>query len=390
MNMTRTGEIPESAQIARLRKWRKFCALGISFAACLVLFSLLCTFTVKGFKSQVTIPVAVGESEDNVQSLYKQLPGVIQKVSSSTNLRLILDGIENSSLHSLQKPERDIEQVRDAISVVARPGIKPGIIGLTVVFAGKGNEVDQQIARSVADDLIFLLQSSVVSQSEDQIAFNTPTPVPNQRLERLNSLMLNLEQDLKTATRSIESLAVDSDAASPFRNASYSKESQQAYQQARETLSTVDLELIRNEIDQLKQSRQLDQKTRLIKTDHVLSIPTGGVPGRKQLLLMGMAALLFGAVVSWSYDPFADSGFTSASQVASSLKVPVVAVLHGTAGDATDRRFANQIVDAAYLFVFSAAVLTAGFCVINEEVREAFVVNPFHGLARMVWVFIGH
>jgi hypothetical protein len=40
------------------------------------------------------------------------------------------------------------------------------------------------------------------------------------------------------------------------------------------------------------------------------------------------------------------------------------------------------------LFVLLSVVV--GFCLVNEEIRISFLNNPFHGLARMVWIFIGN
>ena len=130
----------------------------------------------------------------------------------------------------------------------------------------------------------------------------------------------------------------------------------------------------------------------------VSSVPINGIPNRGQIMMLGILAAAIGSVVASNYRPFAARGFANVGRLATLLRIPVVATLPITAGSAlTDlhnQRFglpwANWFVHGAKAVLFGLLLLVVGFCLINQEVRQAFLENPFHGFAKMVWVFVGY
>ena len=130
--------------------------------------------------------------------------------------------------------------------------------------------------------------------------------------------------------------------------------------------------------------------------------PVGAIPTGRQMMLLLLASTVFAAIVSAAYRPFAQRGFESVEEVGKKLNLPVIATLGngkrgssngsanqlGSSGSRTP--VSNQIVSASKWILFCGLMLTIGFCLVNADIRSAFWVSPFHGLAQIVWTLQGN
>ena len=127
-------------------------------------------------------------------------------------------------------------------------------------------------------------------------------------------------------------------------------------------------------------------------------LPVDAIPGRREILFLLLASTLFGTIVSLAYKPFAQRGFESIDDVGKTLNLPVIATLESGSGfdevtgpgllaetQSIEIPGSNQIVNICKWVLFCGAMLTIGFCLVNADIRNAFLVGPFHGFAEIVW-----
>jgi hypothetical protein len=127
------------------------------------------------------------------------------------------------------------------------------------------------------------------------------------------------------------------------------------------------------------------------------SVPMGGVPQLGVIMVCGSISLFIGAVVaSWFRPELLDRGFESHHQAMTLLGVPVIDSLKSLQTQytlpATPLRgaFANSIVRYAEILVIAIILLLIIVMTIDSGVRAAFFANPFHGLAKIAWMFSGN
>ena len=133
------------------------------------------------------------------------------------------------------------------------------------------------------------------------------------------------------------------------------------------------------------------------------AVPVGAIPGRRELLFLVLASTVFASIVSLSYHPFFDTGFENVKDIEKQLMVPVVATLEnrnefeevtgpGIPAESIrdDAAGSNQVVNFCKWILFCSLMLTIGFCLVNADVREAFLDGPFQGYARIVWALKGN
>ena len=131
--------------------------------------------------------------------------------------------------------------------------------------------------------------------------------------------------------------------------------------------------------------------------------PVGGIPNRKELFGLLLAASFFATIVTFAFQPFANRGFESVEHIGKKLKLPVIATLEARNEfeDVTgpgimiesakpETPGSNQVVNICKWILFCSLMLTIGFCLVNSGVREAFFVSPFHGFAEIVWTLKGN
>ena len=132
-------------------------------------------------------------------------------------------------------------------------------------------------------------------------------------------------------------------------------------------------------------------------------VPVGAIPTRRELFYLMLASCLFATIVSVAYKPFANRGFESVEQIGKKLKLPVVATLEsrnefedvtgpGIPAESVKAETpgSNQVVNICKWILFCSLMLTIGFCLVNSDIRESFMVSPFHGFAQIVWTLKGH
>jgi len=133
------------------------------------------------------------------------------------------------------------------------------------------------------------------------------------------------------------------------------------------------------------------------------AVPVGGVPTRRELLFLLLASCVFATIVSFAYQPFALRGFESVEQIGKKLNLPIIATLEsrnefeditgpGIPAESVkpETPGSNQVVYVCKWLLFCSLMLTIGFCLVNAEIREAFMVSPYHGFAEIVWTLKGN
>ena len=140
-------------------------------------------------------------------------------------------------------------------------------------------------------------------------------------------------------------------------------------------------------------ARQVQSVQQEIQTS---SRPQGGVPGQKRLALFGIVAFAVGWLVSFNFRPeLLDSGYGSHKQVSDALGLPVVAQMPHDWGAPGTRsgssfEFSNRFVACAEIALTGFVLLTIVTCLLEPMIRTSFFENPFHGLARITWMFLGN
>ena len=120
------------------------------------------------------------------------------------------------------------------------------------------------------------------------------------------------------------------------------------------------------------------------------SIPIGGSPTTMQFALLFLFAGVFGALVSWNYDPqLKCRPFRSVDQLQRKLSLPVIGVLRGRNAESS-RPFQKvaffRIVQICEWTLLALAVLLILAALVNSEVAAAFIENPFHGIKKTIWL----
>ena len=132
-------------------------------------------------------------------------------------------------------------------------------------------------------------------------------------------------------------------------------------------------------------------------------VPVGGVPSWREMLFLMLASCVFATIVSLSYQPFAQRGFESVEKVGRKLELPVIATLESrnefeditgpgipVESAKAETPGSNQVVNICKWILFCSLMLTIGFCLVNADIRSAFLVGPFHGFAEIVWTLKGY
>ncbi len=132
-------------------------------------------------------------------------------------------------------------------------------------------------------------------------------------------------------------------------------------------------------------------------------VPVGAIPSTRELLFLMLASTVFATIVSLAYQPFSQRGFETVDQIGKKLKLPVIATLESRNEfeDITGPGIpvepvkaevpgSNQVVNVCKWILFCSLMLTIGFCLVNADIRDAFMVSPFHGFAEIVWTLKGN
>ncbi len=126
---------------------------------------------------------------------------------------------------------------------------------------------------------------------------------------------------------------------------------------------------------------------------HLSNVPIGGVPNGRGLIAILTLSCLLGIFIAKRYQPDRQNrGFASSADVSQKLGLPVVATLSQSQLRLSNEEpvpLANRLVRYAEIALFSVSLLLVSACLFHPEIRQAFFDNPFYGLARLSWIFVG-
>ena len=401
-----TGTFPENARLDRERMLRHLAAFVISACASFVLLSLVWPLTVQGFRSSTGLAVRIGSDAGAQQEFQSLLATAIHvRVTDECLDNLLTQVRKQASLKNQSLISNDFKSIRQSLSFRATPGTTPDTMQVELAMRGIGGPDEQAFIQSLSNELgKSLLQVAAGSDIQSVLAIESEgSALRRQRVAQVDQLVSQLENDWDKVCGSVSGLVAEKPNSSPFQAVSHASKNpaQHALTDVEQVLATLDLASLReqwNELKSILDSEKMTGGARPSAGGRVSSVPINGIPNRGQIMMLGILAAAIGSVVASNYRPFAARGFASVGRLTALLRIPVVATLPTTAGsaltDLDNQRiglpWANWFVHGAKAVLFGLLLLVVGFCLINQEVRQAFLENPFHGFAKMVWVFVGY
>ncbi len=306
---------------------------------------------------------------------------------------------ESEGIYNEELADLDLNSIRQSLSLKMLPTDSQERVRLEFDYMGNGTPDESRLVQLLADDLTKFLLSSHAGKLEPRGSVALANV--DEQISQLEWLAVQIESDLATVRNSVSQLGARN--ASPFQHASHQAKASPTLDSISETIDSIDLGTFRTHLNELKTNvayAELGRTNHLQPTGVTNIEPVGAVPRVADLIWIGLFSVLAGSIVSVNYQPFTARGFENVSQVAAILRVPVLTALpaiskSGSAANDSNQQperlpLANRVVGLARLLLFGLIVLTIGFCLINEGVRTAFLENPFHGFARMAWMFTGH
>jgi hypothetical protein len=399
-----TTSIPDSDFLSREQFRQKIFAFVITACSSFVLLALFWPISVQGFSSNTRVMIEVGDSESAQKQSHKILTETIRKHASSERLTQLIDRVRTKTgLFNDKLADLDLDSVRQSLSVKVVPTKSMNRVQLEFAYHGNGTADERAMVRLLADDLTSSLLNSMQRPGIGMASMATGNATRQLRKEisDLEGMVSQIKSDLTVVRESVSEL-VQRDA-SPFHNASHTSAAPATLEEINQSIDSIDMESVRIGLTELKskagQSDLFAQSNHLPVPCRIKTEPIGGVPRKTDLIWIGMFAIALGSVIAVNYRPFDGRGFENVSHVASILKIPVLTALPKNVesvsfdNDETlqskSTHWANQVVVFARLLLFGLIVLVIGFCLVNESVRTAFLANPLHGFARMVWMFSG-
>lgn len=329
-----------------------------------------------------------------------------QAVLAETNdatLESYISRIEEAgNLKSKAIAYRDFQTIRESIRIghiKTNQGPK-----LSIALEGNGGEDERQLVDMLSRKVFTNLQR----EGNDPIAMQSRV----ERLKQAEWIIDQMEEDLSFVRNSLNQeqdgqLNLDGSSNSSFHLASNKKVVQPTVDELQNSIDSIDIQNLRSVIEGLKsEAGQLitpqagAEGLGLQNLKPSETLPINGVPSTSWLILIGMFATAIGSVVAMNIKPFASRGFEDTQSIREILDVPVVATLNLEADDGeaepaevpvvSDGTFANRVASIAGMFLFGVVVVIAGFILLNTDVREAFLANPFFGCAKIVRMFVGY
>jgi len=425
------GSIHETSALRRIRQQRKAVACLIVAAACFSLISLCWPLTVTGFESKASVTVDFEDIHFERQEFLNVLAETLRHQLNQNQLNsLIADvrAISDESQSAIQNWEPTTIQQAFAVKYIDSP--IPNQMFLEFMIRGSGNEAERTLLELFSQRCCHGLKKGIQANPNRLTAkIQSPrTQAFDQSVAALSTMVSQLELEIESiaselakqdshtqfANRlrervigsSLENSAHASIRSSPFRQASLAREKSVSETsttrlRAESGSSFGHLSALRQELQTLKNTRFETGATEPESmAKHWVTQPIGGAPSQTQFVLMGLFSSIVGFVVAQHYNPFQSTRFESVSGLASSLHLPVVATLPSQKIVEIDSSIqshsdwrevaANRSVWIFKSVLFVLLSVVVGFCLVNEEIRISFLNNPFHGLARMVWIFIGN
>lgn len=285
----------------------------------------------------------------------------------------------------------------------------------------RANELLAQIQSNLQDSASDLVSSGpnvqTLVQNDDalQAQLGTQLRILNEQRQRIDSSTGDSMLELAAIDRQIDDVRFE------LEKATGKSQSTGPFKMASHTLKRVttgnslktSFDSLRNTVGQLANvtaeacsAAENASRTRPAFTiSHVKGrapVPVGAIPSRRELLFLMLASCVFATIVSIAYQPFAQLGFESVEQIGKQLNLPVIATLEtrnefeditgtgiNTKTVKADTPGSNQVVNICKWILFCGLMLTIGFCLANADIREAFMVSPFHGFSEIVWTLKG-
>ena len=306
------------------------------------------------------------------------------------------DSLPIEDVESLQQRHREIQQRANELLAQIQSNLKDS----ASEFVGSSPDVSTLVQND--DVLIDQLKTQLGSLNEQRSRIDASGGDSILELSAIDRQIDDVQFALDNATNAGQS-------SSPFQMASHTlnrvttsnslKASFDSLQQTIQQLANVTAEAC-------TAAENASRTTPAFTISHVkgrASVPVGAVPSRRELLFLVLASCVFATIVSIAYKPFAQRGFESVEQIGKKLSLPVVATLESRNEfeDVTgpgihaetvkpDTPGSNQVVNICKWILFCSLMLTIGFCLVNADIREAFMVSPFHGFAEIVWTVQGN
>ena len=393
-------ENPPTIELAHEKAERKFFAFVMTFAACFVLLALLWPLSVKGFRTQASVSVVVGESDSAKQQFQDTFVKFIRSRTDDTALSRLMEAVEqNCRLESPALRGSDFEKIRESLSVNAIPISSSDGFRLDFAYDGNGSEDERYVVQLLADDLATALIGTAGQTTNHE-----------SMVGRLNWLVSQAESDMAVVRSKMqhltESAGSGARSSSPFRNASHRSSSNTNVSEIPEladiqsSLAAIDMRALRTTVAELRETKTTagSNKGSGKSVSRLETTPIGGVPRTSHVVFISLLSLLVGSVVASNFQAFSPQGFEDTSTVASRLKVPVLASIpsRSSVADSNSSSGGQALPVANRVGWFAKAVLlcviglTIFVCCLNPEIRQAFLQNPFHGFSRLVWLFVGH
>ncbi len=402
--------VSNNSTLNQIRIRRKAFAFALTSCACFALMTLLWPLSVTGFKSQSTVSWYIGNSELARRTFEDNLVESVTQEIESPQLKEMLSRVrQKCTLENRELAAGNVDGILNSLSVQIRPeDTDDGGLGIDFAFVGQGSRDERVFVDVIADEITnrswFQASLAAADSGSDTGTIHAIAGTSQvDELEQLNWLVTQLENDLVTIRDRVGRLGAGSSEGTPFRSASHTNGHLDPLDSIQQALNSIDTSAMKDCLARASRrdsvaSSAHEGRGKLV-TWRSSTQPIGGVPQFSHLLLVGLMSVAIGGVVAWNYSAFHNHGFQSVSQIAVLLRIPVIATLPtktkasnaaSSIGSIEGQPMANQIVGLAGMVLLGLVLTTLGFCVINEEVRVAFLSNPFHGLSRIVWMFVGY
>jgi sarcosine oxidase gamma subunit len=362
----------------------------------------------QGFRSEALIDLDGRGEVSRSQLVNGQLPPVVNQVLQRDTLISTLAQLEQAdSLVSQFLTSGDLNRVSSRLSIGFRNATASRSAQLRVAFDGDGLPDELRFVESIAEQIAqHLAGTQIDSATRPSDRNNVPAQLTTyQSLDRAKWLVDQIEEGISAAKDQTVQLVEQAPSVEPtsaMHNVSHVRVvSGRDVNSLHQTLDSVDLASLKGVIGQIQQAPAHKNAADLTVTG-LATKPIGAIPPTGSILLLTMMSLLAGSVIAWNIHPFSEPGFQNADEVADRLGVPIVAMLPAsrqtvdhsatscTANEPSHQtNWANQMVGLASAIVTALGVLLGGFWLLYPTVREGFADSVWHGLARIVWIFVG-
>lgn len=407
-----------TSPMLRSASWRRRTeALVVTSLATFLCGMLIWPLGTRGFDSECRVSITLNSTPQDHQLFHQRLRSVLNqqlgdaRVQRAVDLALESQPVSNSALRT-----SNIDWIREKISVGLRQQ-NPDQYQLRLLFTGNGRPEELRLIELLSAEVVRAMRQ----RSTDALPIASIAD-RDQRFEQMEWLLTSIEDALSVAHRQASELAQPTptlemelqESESMFRNVGHIREVQPTAERLCQTIDGIDVATLRQLMKEVKGDSPTTQPAAVAATDaqtnraaaitgieaaSARQYPVGAIPGTLQIICFGLLALGVGSVVAVNVQPFAEHGFENAQQIAESLGVPVIGKLasHGEHSEAADARdasgqslpIANRLTLMGGTLVFSILLIAVGFSLIDPEIREGFIQNPFHGFARIVWIFTG-